>query len=543
MAGSILHYDYVKELGRGGMASVGLFKEKTLNRLVAIKVLEGRDEEKIKRFRREADFSMALKQENLPAVYDYFVNKENVHCIVMEYVDGADLSVLLKKHHTFPPYVAAMIIREIARGLEYLHERGIIHRDIKPSNVRLMTDGQVKLMDLGIAKRGDQNTRDHLTSTGVIIGTPSYMSPEQASGDPVTYQSDIFSLGTMFYEILSGSKPFHADTNLNLITLIAQCRYKPLHAACPHLPPDIVRIVHTAMAKDPRRRYATAGQMIKDINLFLEGISQLEIRKFLKKFYEAAALDPPNQDWSFFHKLPHLDATLTLTPAEETKNKSGSPSVNQTKKIWIIGAVACIVCFCLGLSLPYLYERLIPVQRFGADPYGTVTLNLKSTDPDRLQDTRIYINEREFPRADNLENEFSLHYFRNGWNSLKIQFPLIYQIYDYQFYFDKPSDARSLNVDVDDLVRQHNQYRAEGRKYGFAVLSEPRDVSVYFNNDFKNLIARSPSVLSYLTLKQPVQKISLQKNGYRTKETEHRFENDRNYLIRIDMRRDADSHR
>ncbi len=452
----------------------------------------------------------------------------------MEYVEGVDISEIMRKpnHSKIPPLVAAMIMREIARALEYLHAQQIIHRDIKPSNVRLASDGQVKLMDLGIAK--DETSAESFTSTGVIIGTPSYMSPEQASGDKVSFQSDLFSLGSLVYEMVTGAKPFSADSNLNVISLIAQCRYKPVDKVNPAVPRGLVHIIQRAMTKNTAHRYQTAGEIIRDINLFLQSISQLEIKKFLKNYYELVAKPYTPEGVKQFFILPQMafSQTSSMIPSP--------PKPGMFRKLlsstWLILSAVGLAGFLIGLFYPTLKQLLSPASRFGTDPYGTVELALTSSDPHRITATKVSINDTEFPLPDFFSGSISLHYFSPGWNSLKIRFPSTYQLIDYRFHFDKFSDSRELKINLDDIIRDQDKTRFDAKRYGFSVMTEPRNAQIILNNDLRNPFAKTPYSNSWPVFKNPVQSISVSRPGYESFETRHPFKPDELYLLKIDLR-------
>lgn len=518
-------------LGSGGMADVALYIDNRLNRKVAVKILRTKEKDKIARFDNEAKISAALHQENLPVVYNYLKDGER-HWLMMEYIEGIDISEILRRphHQRIPPLVAAMIMREVARALEYLHEQNIIHRDIKPGNVRLASDGQVKLMDFGIAK--DQTSDLTFTSTGVIIGTPSYMSPEQASGDKITAQSDLFSLGSLTYEMVTGSKPFSGESNIHVINTIAQCRFKPVDKVNPAVPRELVQIIHKAMARNPSSRYPTAGEIIRDINQFLHSISQIEIKNFLKKYCDLVQSEYKPEKYKYFFVLPHLafSQTSSMTPVAPKSGKFKKWIGNTYTKV----ALAGILAFILGLLMPSIYQFFKPVKAFG-EPYGTVELALTSADEQRIAATRVWINEQPYALPVFFDGNIALHYFAPGWNSLKIRYPAMYQLIDYRFYFSRPSDTRSLKLNLDKLIREQDAGRYESRRYGFSVLTEPRDAQIILNNDLRNPFSKTPYLNTWPVFRTPQQSISVSKPGFKTFETRHQFSGDEMYLLKIDL--------
>ncbi|MBX7152661.1 protein kinase [bacterium] len=534
MENLIQSYEITKQIGSGGMATVFMGRHPSLDRLVAIKVVKGDNRDKVKRFAREAVLSAALKQENLPAIYDYFVDAQKNHYLVMEYVDGIDVSDIIKSRATIPHFVSVMIAREVARGLEHMHEKGIIHRDIKPSNVRLSKDGQVKLMDFGIAKEEDEEAHKNLTSTGIIIGTPSYMSPEQASGDKLTTQSDIFSLGTMMYEMLTGKKPFSADSNLTLITLIAQGRYESLDRSQINIPQPLIRIVDRAMSKNLDTRYQHIGLVIKDLNHYLQSISQSQLLHFLMQYYSAVIGKDKNQDFTPFDKLPHIaDAPEPSEVPDESTGEYIAKFYDKRKRKKKI-AIAAVTAFALAILVWFGWKGQWPFD-FDGPAFGSVNLSLKSDKADVLNDAHIYINDKEWLHSGNFDGKTILNHFQKGRNSLRIKFPLLYQNYEYNFTLEKETESKDVTLDLDKLSTLLDAYRGESRRLGFAVNTDPAGAFVYIDNDFKNIFAKTPSPLTWPNVRATFHKISIQKEGFRTVEIERPFTPNELLNIHIDL--------
>ncbi|HET8934621.1 MAG TPA: serine/threonine-protein kinase [Polyangiales bacterium] len=258
----------VGEIGSGGMAVIYKAIQEPLGREVAIKALKpsiALDSQFAARFEREARFMASLQHENILHVYD-FVNDGNALYIVMEYVQGIDLYDLLQTSQRLSVEIAAIIGLQVARALDYAHFRGIIHRDIKPANIIISHHGEVKLMDFGIA-------RDHaladLTETGTGVGTPSYMSPEQILGDKLDFRSDIFSLGIVLYQMLTGAKPFVEDESRTVMQKIRLDRYVSAHKIAPEVPSSLERILARCMEKLPANRYPSTQALVEDLMEFL----------------------------------------------------------------------------------------------------------------------------------------------------------------------------------------------------------------------------------------------------------------------------------
>ena len=259
--GQIGSYKILDKIGEGGMAEIYKAYQPALRRNVVIKKLKDPNREIIARFKKEALLSASFSQENVVAIYDFlYLNRS--YYLVMEFVDGEDLRTLIDYAAPMPTNLTAMIILEIAHGLEYTHNQNIIHRDIKPSNVLISEEGNVKLIDFGVAK-DDTNTR--LTMTGLIVGTPSYMSPEQAHGDPLGPQSDLYALGILLYEMLTGIKPYYGQNNTEILAKVVRSKYTPPQRINPEISLRLRRVIKKLLKKDNRSRYKTAAALIHDL--------------------------------------------------------------------------------------------------------------------------------------------------------------------------------------------------------------------------------------------------------------------------------------
>lgn len=260
----------IGEIGSGGMATVYKAVQEPLGRDVAIKTLKpsvALDAQFAERFEREAHFMASLQHENILHVFDFIKDGRSMH-IVMEYVQGIDLYDLLEHTPKLPWDIAAIIALQIARALDYAHFRGIVHRDIKPANVMISYRGEVKLMDFGIAR--DDRLRD-LTEAGTGVGTPSYMSPEQIVGDKIDYRSDLFSVGIVLYQMLTGQKPFVEDAERSVMQKIRLDRYTPMRKIDSSIPRALERVVENCLAKMPAHRYSNTQRLIEDLIEALAG--------------------------------------------------------------------------------------------------------------------------------------------------------------------------------------------------------------------------------------------------------------------------------
>jgi len=260
-------YRVLGELGRGGMAQVYRGIHEHLQREVALKELlpgQVRDPESNSRFRREALALAGFRHQNIVSLYD-LVEKNDAMFMVMEYVDGPTLQELIKEG-PLPADVSAVIAARIASALDHAHFRRIIHRDLKPANVMLTKGGEVKLMDFGIAKDAGLEA---LTQEGMAVGTPSYMSPEQVTGAELDARTDLFSLGVLLYECISGARPFHGRNAGEVFAKIRDGRYTPLHKAVPGVPRALSEIVKRALKVEAAERFPDAAAMRRALELFL----------------------------------------------------------------------------------------------------------------------------------------------------------------------------------------------------------------------------------------------------------------------------------
>ena len=256
-------YEIMKQLGKGAMGIVYLGRDPRINRTTAIKTFRFTDEfdpddvdEMKEKFFREAESAGTLSHPNIVTIYDAG-DEHDLAYIAMEYLEGEDLDRYIKKDHLLPMRKVIDIVADIADGLNYAHERGIVHRDIKPANVMLLKNGVIKITDFGIARI----TATSKTQTGIVKGTPYYMSPEQFSGQKVDGRSDIFSLGVMMYQLLTGSLPFYADNPAALMNKIMNVPHPDPRKINPRIVKPLVLILNKALTKDREKRYQKAIRM------------------------------------------------------------------------------------------------------------------------------------------------------------------------------------------------------------------------------------------------------------------------------------------
>ncbi len=350
----------VEEVASGGMAVVYRAIQEPLGRTVAIKALKSSaasEEHVVTRFEREAKSLATLQHENIIHVYD-FHRERGALFIVMEYVQGIDLYDLLEKCGRLPYDVAAIIAMQVARALDYVHYRSIVHRDIKPANVMLSRQGGVKVMDFGIAR--DTNFTD-LTEAGTGIGTPAYMSPEQVLGDKLDARSDMFSLGVVLYQMVTGKKPFVEDEKRSAMHKIRLEKHISARKLNPDIPRELERIIDRCLEKQPRDRWRSSQHMVMALERFLARHVEMNHHARLVLFLRSQNV-------------------ITQLEADEYLNASALGGHNaqtaalpnmQAKHTVRAGLVAHSVTFgVLALML-----GLIHVAPLGATPETTVVVN------------------------------------------------------------------------------------------------------------------------------------------------------------------------
>lgn len=270
-------YELLEVLGSGSMGLVYKALDPKINRHLAIKTIRFSDEfedDAIKdikrRFLREAEIAGQLAHPSIVTIYDVGED-EDLTYIVMEFLEGKDLSKFIKRKNQLSFRKILQVIARVADALEYAHNREVIHRDIKPANIMLLDNGGVKMTDFGIAKAISSSR----TKTGVILGTPNYMSPEQIMGQKIDQKSDIFSLGVLFFQLLSGELPFQGKNLSSLLYQITQVKHPPVRDFNAKLPRVCGQIIDKALSKERDDRFKSAGEMAKVIRLLSSKINQM----------------------------------------------------------------------------------------------------------------------------------------------------------------------------------------------------------------------------------------------------------------------------
>jgi beta-lactam-binding protein with PASTA domain/tRNA A-37 threonylcarbamoyl transferase component Bud32 len=286
-------YRVLHRLGSGGMAEVYCAQDLQLGRKVALKILYRRfaeDGEFVERFRREASSAAGLQHQHVVAVYDRG-EYDGTYYIAMEYLEGRSLKTIVQQEAPLDPDRAIDLTIQVLRAARFAHRRGIIHRDLKPHNVIVDADGRAKVTDFGIARAGASD----MTQTGSIMGTAQYLSPEQAQGHSVSAASDIYSIGIMLYELLTGRVPFDGESAVTIALKQVNERPAPPSAHNPAVTPELEEVVMRALEKDPARRFPDAESFISALQAAREGTATAVIAPVTA----AAPLDPPSEAYAY----------------------------------------------------------------------------------------------------------------------------------------------------------------------------------------------------------------------------------------------------
>ena len=332
-------YEIIEEVGRGGMAIVYLAKCLVLNRYVAIKVLRPEfreDEEFIKRFKIEAQSAGNLSHPNIVSVYDVG-NEGDTEYIVMEYVEGITLKQYLGAKGALPEKEAVDFAAQICSGLEHAHKKGIVHKDIKPENILITKEGILKITDFGIAKALNQGT---ITTGGMAMGSVHYFSPEQARGSFVDAKTDIYSLGVILYEMVTGKRPFDGESAISVA--MQHIESEPVRPAIinPNISPSLDIVILKAMEKDTFERYQSATQMLIDLKKVSvgSGVNHSQVKKSAGE--------------QTIKKAPSTDGVRRTGASAGKKNTSKKKKRNDALSIAAgMGAAILLVCVLAGIYI------------------------------------------------------------------------------------------------------------------------------------------------------------------------------------------------
>jgi hypothetical protein len=341
-AKTIGKYELVAKIAQGGMGAVYKAKHPTLNRFVLLKKLTLRGgSQLVERFKREARIMMDIKHDHIVHVYDHFKEGTSYY-IVEEFVDGISLESLLRRERYLSNEAAMLILYEVCKALQYAHEKGVIHRDIKPGNILLSNQGDVKLVDFGIATSREES-EEGLTRDGMTLGTPSYIPPEQIeNAKNVDKRADIYSLGVVLYEMMTGKTPYPGSFTAETIALIHKGRYTPPQRLNPKIAPILRAIIRKAMRPRPRRRYVDVKAIIRILERRIRRKDPASIRQ----------------------------AVRNLMQGKEVRD------LYNKRRPWLtvlIAAVAAVLV--LGAGAYYLYSRGLYYDLFRGRTYGALRIS------------------------------------------------------------------------------------------------------------------------------------------------------------------------
>jgi serine/threonine protein kinase len=378
----IKNYEIIDVVGKGGMGEVYLAKHPTLKREIILKKLKIRDKEATERFLQEAKVMLDFRHENIVQFYDHFKEAGSTY-IAMEYVKGKALNKIIEENEMIPVPIALFILYQIAIGLHHAHTKKVVHRDIKPHNILISREGEVKLTDFGIAMRTSE--QDEITKTGTIVGTPAYMAPEQfSSKKPVTYQTDIYSLGVVFYEMITGVRPFKNEFSNELMTAISKGKYPSPKRYVKKIPHIATSILARTFNPNSSRRYKSLVPLIKRLRHFFKKYNLFEIRDSIKK--------------------------LVLTDKKLLKSDF-IVTYNRKKKIKFYRAIAVLAVILLSAGAFYFnyingyYEILNPSK------YGKIVLNFNKSN---MNADNLFIGiDGDYEKA-SLNNGFDLKNLFSG---------------------------------------------------------------------------------------------------------------------------------
>ena len=337
-------YQLLRRLGRGGMSEVYLAEQQSLRRKVAFKVLKSdlaEDESYVRRFHKEAQAAASLVHANIVQIHEVGCI-EGFHYIAQEYVPGQSLAQYLARHGAVDIELAVSIILQVAAALGRAGHQGIIHRDIKPANIMLSSTGEVKVADFGLARISTDSEGVDATQVGITMGTPLYMSPEQAEGEGVDPRSDIYSLGVTAYQMLAGRPPFEGETALSIAVQHLKREPEPLTELRPGLPEPLAVIVHRMLKKEPAARFQSAKELVQEIRAMeVEG---LEIS------WSTGASGFGGGDWMESNEV-RVEATQQLAALMKTAAKRTTAWGRLT--YWtLLAMVALLVAVAIPQMLP-----------------------------------------------------------------------------------------------------------------------------------------------------------------------------------------------
>ncbi|WP_375567436.1 Stk1 family PASTA domain-containing Ser/Thr kinase [Bacillus pumilus] len=349
-------YQILRVIGGGGMANVYLAEDMILDREVAIKILRfdfASDDDFIRRFRREAQSAASLDHSNIVSIYDVG-EEDDIYYIVMEYVEGMTLKEYIHANGPLHPKEAVRIMEQVVAAMEEAHAKQLVHRDIKPHNILIDNLGNIKVTDFGIAMALSSAT---ITHTNSVLGSVHYLSPEQARGGLATKKSDIYSLGIVLYELISGRMPFEGESAVSVALKHLQSEPPSVRRWNPSVPQSVENIILKAMAKDPFYRYEDASEMQKDLKTAFDPARLKEKRFVIEEDHEATKAIPIIQD----HLIDQDNEKTAVHPAQKPKKKEKQkPKKKRKKWPWIVASILFILTAATILAITVFPGLLFP---------------------------------------------------------------------------------------------------------------------------------------------------------------------------------------
>lgn len=467
-------YQIIKSIGEGGMANVYLAYDTILERNVAVKVLRGdlaNDEKFVRRFQREALQASSLSHPNIVEVYD--VGEDNgEYYIVMEYVEGKHLKGLLKKRGklTIPEVVDIMI--QVTSGLTVAHDSYIIHRDIKPQNIMILDNGLVKLTDFGIALAMNST---QLTQTNSVMGSVHYLPPEGASGKGATLQSDIYSLGILMYELLTGKLPFRGETAVEIALKQLKEPMPSIRKEIPDIPQSIENIILRATAKNPKNRYADAREMHDDLLTCLDESRKNEIKISLK--YPEIDLDDGKM-------LKLKNENLTKKESDEIIAKRITQkdiNKNQNKSIVILLSIFTGIVVLIT-SIVVLLPKLTKKAQVTVPDVSNMTV-VKAIET--LQEEGFTVSQKQIEKSSTVIDEGKIiSTSPSGGTKHK-------KGYEITLYVS----TGSKSVEVEDYTgKNYLEVKGKLEAYGINVIIEKKEMEVDTDEDYETNIIMDQSI-------------------------------------------------
>ncbi len=371
-------YEIIRSIGEGGMANVYLGYDTILDRNVAIKVLRGdlsTDEKFVRRFQREALSASSLSHPNIVEMYDVGED-DGIYYIVMEYIEGQTLKQLLKRRGALTLSEAIDIMLQLTDGMSHAHDSYIIHRDLKPQNIMIEDDGQIKITDFGIAMALNST---QLTQTNSVMGSVHYLPPEQAAGKGSTIKSDIYSMGIIFYELLTGELPFRGDNAVEIALKQMKEKIPDIHEENPSIPMAVYNVILKSTAKNPKNRYADSKVMHDDL------LTVLDDDRMNEEKYEYPYPEHEENTKSIKRLETIEEDNLQIAQKIEEKNNKKS------KKIIIILSIIATLILTIFLVIIFLVPKINTPKSIKVPDVSEMTVNKAEK---KLQDSGFEVNAK-----------------------------------------------------------------------------------------------------------------------------------------------------